>query len=146
MAEELEPQLFPHISTKRHSRRDWIQKLQECGCKCYYCEEPLTMETATKDHRTPTCREGSDGIENIVPACLRCNQMKSWRTEAEFLRAYPQLAQKWEAIGRIPKPNYVLALEDRIAEPGLLKRIISKRDGMRTSWAWRNPPPEREAA
>src|ERR1700727_1978988 len=67
-----------------HTRYEWLQKFKECGRKCYYCEVPLAPGFTTKDHLTPLCRGGSDRIDNIVPACKPCNQMKAWRTEDEF--------------------------------------------------------------
>lgn len=38
----------------------------------------------TVDHRTPIARGGSNGIENLVPACNSCNSKKGTRTEPEF--------------------------------------------------------------
>jgi HNH endonuclease len=125
---------------KRHTRKEWLAKFYDCEQECWYCQLPLTLETATKDHRTPTCRGGSDEISNIVPACLGCNQMKAWRTEAEFVEARPSLiSTRARRIGCIDKPKPSVLSPEEANEPGLLKRIMSERDGMRASWAWRNP-------
>jgi 5-methylcytosine-specific restriction endonuclease McrA len=36
------------------------------------------------DHRVPLARGGANSIENILPACPRCNQRKALLTEGEF--------------------------------------------------------------
>jgi 5-methylcytosine-specific restriction endonuclease McrA len=50
------------------------------GC-CAYCGEAGPLEA---DHRVPLARGGSNRIENILPACRRCNARKHLLTEAEF--------------------------------------------------------------
>lgn len=42
---------------------------------CWYCGQQLTKATATKDHKIPLCRGGSEG-RNKVDACLKCNGRK----------------------------------------------------------------------
>lgn len=49
------------------------------------------------DHRIPLALGGTNTIENILPACPRCNARKHLMTEAEF-RA--RLAQENEDEGR----------------------------------------------
>ena len=50
------------------------------GC-CAYCGEMGPLEA---DHRNPLARGGSNRIENILPACRRCNARKHLLTEEEF--------------------------------------------------------------
>lgn len=129
-----------------HTEREWLRKFFASGC-CYYCGELLTLRTVTKDHKTPTCREGSDEIWNIVPACKPCNQMKGWRTEAEFLLARPglyargaQLRRGIENLNTTQRPaqERITALEEKI-EPGLLQALKREAESLSPSWAWRNP-------
>ena len=128
----------PQGKRRNHTRQEWIAKMASHGLQCHYCECSLTTETVTKDHLTPTCRGGSDLIENIVPACLPCNQKKTWRTEAEFLAVRPFLSTGLGGTSFIKPPAPArLSLEERFNEPGLLKRVIGERE--RVSWAWRNP-------
>jgi len=70
----------------RHTYDEWIIRLSVSGWKCYWCGDPLTERTATKDHLQPQCRGGSDEIENIRPACIRCNSVKGMKNEEEFRR------------------------------------------------------------
>lgn len=110
---------------------EWLWKFG-LSPMCHYCEIPLTLETTTKDHLTPLCRGGSNLIDNIVPCCLGCNQAKGTYTEEEY----------WVLIstrlsGASTNSNLSTALEDRLDECGLLKRVTSERE--KVSWAWRNP-------
>ncbi len=51
--------------------------------RCFYCVKPLTDYHV--DHMTPLCRGGSNGPENIVVTCPRCNLSKHTKTAAEFI-------------------------------------------------------------
>jgi 5-methylcytosine-specific restriction endonuclease McrA len=48
---------------------------------CAYCGSRILIEI---DHRTPLTRGGSNLIDNILPACRRCNRRKRTMTEEEF--------------------------------------------------------------
>lgn len=43
---------------------------------CHWCRAPLTLETATVDHRIPLARGGSNNPNNLVLACEPCNHDK----------------------------------------------------------------------
>lgn len=102
--------------------------------KCHYCDIPLTLRTTTKDHLTPLCRGGSNLIDNLVPACLTCNQAKGILTEEEY---WAHLCTKLP--DPILNPNLKTALEDSANEHGLLKKVTKERE--KVSWSWRNPFP-----
>jgi 5-methylcytosine-specific restriction endonuclease McrA len=51
-----------------------------CG-RCAYCGAPAVLEP---DHRVALSQGGSNRIENILPACHRCNARKHRMPEAEF--------------------------------------------------------------
>lgn len=60
---------------------------------CHYCgirtrSKMGWRNSATRDHRVPLSRGGSDTSENIVLACWRCNQVKADMTESEFRAAF----------------------------------------------------------
>jgi 5-methylcytosine-specific restriction endonuclease McrA len=70
-----------------HTASEWYAVLREHDNRCYYCgsrsaEAHLML---TKDHKTPITRGGSDAIDNILPACKRCNSAKHDMTLEEFL-------------------------------------------------------------
>lgn len=80
------------LSRKNVIRRD--------GFKCQYCGEhrpPLTV-----DHIIPRSRGGADQWENLVCACVRCNNRKGSRTPEEA-------GMKLLSIPR--KPHHVLFIK-----------------------------------
>jgi hypothetical protein len=119
-----------------HTKLQWLKKFAAHPF-CHYCKVPLTANTATKDHLTPTCRGGSDKIANIVPSCLPCNQRKTWRTEAEFIAVRPMLSTQPRPHAALSLPRPIPSLEERLNEPGLLNKLVNERE--QVSWAWRNP-------
>jgi 5-methylcytosine-specific restriction endonuclease McrA len=48
--------------------------------QCQYCGRKLTREEATYDHVVPRAQKGITCWENIVIACVPCNQRKGGRT------------------------------------------------------------------
>lgn len=48
--------------------------------RCQYCQRPVSRAEATYDHVTPRSQGGATNWENIVIACVRCNQKKGGRT------------------------------------------------------------------
>ena len=65
----------------RFTLAEWRELVALHHDRCAYCGEcgPLTA-----DHRVPLCRGGRNSIENILPACRRCNARKGTTTEREF--------------------------------------------------------------
>lgn len=62
--------------------------------RCYYCGHEVFYSIlpgkrnhrffATRDHKRPVSRGGSDSRDNIVLSCLGCNTAKANRTDIEF--------------------------------------------------------------
>ena len=61
--------------------KDWLAIVERSGGRCAYCGVEASLQV---DHRTPLARGGTNGVENILPACGTCNQRKHTQTEAEF--------------------------------------------------------------
>jgi 5-methylcytosine-specific restriction endonuclease McrA len=59
----------------------WLALVEAYGGRCAYRGEQAPLEV---DHRVPLSRGGSNLIENILPACRRCNAEKHQMTEEEF--------------------------------------------------------------
>lgn len=59
-------------------------RCERLGWRCVYCGDPLPKSNATMDHVVPLSRGGSNGIENIVPACRPCNASKGNRLLGEW--------------------------------------------------------------
>jgi len=60
---------------------EWLILLAHHNYSCAYCGSKLLIEI---DHRVPLIRGGSNLIDNILPACRRCNRRKNRMTEEEF--------------------------------------------------------------
>jgi 5-methylcytosine-specific restriction endonuclease McrA len=73
------------------TKREWLFLLRAVGSKCHYCGKRLSRKTATPDHKIPLSRGGSNWIENIVPACLPCNQRKNALTDLQYLQRLARL-------------------------------------------------------
>ena len=64
-----------------HTTEEWMALLKAHGYRCTYCGSGGPLEP---DHRVPLARGGTNYIENILPACRRCNTRKRLLTEDEF--------------------------------------------------------------
>ncbi len=63
------------------STAEWLALLAHHGGSCAYRGGKILIEI---DHRIPLSRGGSNLIDNILPACRRCNRRKHRMTEDEF--------------------------------------------------------------
>lgn len=89
-----------------------IEALKRSGDKCFYCSVSLNMETVTIDHVIPTSIGGSDSTDNIVAACIACNNLKSdidYETFIKHVReengvdTLKQLKSDKDALRSLPK-------------------------------------------
>lgn len=63
---------------------------------CAYCGN---KEVLTLDHFVPLSKKGFDCLENIVPACLRCNCSKNAFTASEWYFRQPFFSEeRWQKI------------------------------------------------
>jgi 5-methylcytosine-specific restriction endonuclease McrA len=60
---------------------EWKELVRLYRERCAYCGETAVLEP---DHRVALSRGGSNRIENILPACHRCNARKHRMTEGDF--------------------------------------------------------------
>lgn len=63
---------------------DWNAILDYFGYRCAYC---LVGGPLQQDHIVPITKGGGTTIDNIVPACGRCNKKKGNRNLLHLLRA-----------------------------------------------------------
>ena len=74
---------------------EWQELVNSYDGRCAYCGKAAKVEP---DHRVALSRGGSNRIENILPACRRCNARKHRMSEAEFRARL--------AVERKQKPRY----------------------------------------
>jgi len=65
----------------KYTAREWDDLVLRYQGKCAYDGAPGPLQP---DHRIPLALGGSNQIENILPACGRCNRRKHLMSEAEF--------------------------------------------------------------
>lgn len=65
----------------RYTIADWLVRLEEFFGRCAYCWAPATE----RDHLVPVASGGLNHIDNIVPACKRCNRVKNKSSLLVFL-------------------------------------------------------------
>ena len=53
------------------------------GNQCQYCGNHFPFDKLTMDHVLPKSRGGKNTWENLVAACMKCNQKKGSRTPQE---------------------------------------------------------------
>jgi 5-methylcytosine-specific restriction endonuclease McrA len=86
------------------------------GGKCQYCHRSVTRAEATYDHVVPRTLGGKTGWDNIVIACVGCNQRKGGRTPAQARMALKVMPVK------------------PVKLPDALRLTFAWSKGMPTSW------------
>jgi len=66
-----------------HTAADIAQQYLRQHGRCYWCDEKVGKKYHV-DHVTPLVKKGSNGPENLVIACPRCNQCKGAKLPHEF--------------------------------------------------------------
>ena len=79
------------LAAGRYTVAEWRELLRKWRYRCAYCQRRLTRKTATADHLIALSRGGTNWIGNIVPACLSCNQRKSFLGRSEYLKRLRKL-------------------------------------------------------
>lgn len=67
-----------------HTVDQWVAMGEAAGWVCEYCFKQLSRGTATRDHRVPIARGGTDDIANIAVCCRSCNSKKRTMDALEF--------------------------------------------------------------
>jgi 5-methylcytosine-specific restriction endonuclease McrA len=70
----------------KYTPGEWLELLAKYKYRCAYCYRRVNRKTASADHVVPLSRGGTNWSDNIVPACLPCNQRKNSLTAREHLR------------------------------------------------------------
>lgn len=71
-------------ATGSHTATEWRCTLDYFNQACAYCLKYIA--TPHREHIVPLIGGGSDYIENIVPACPRCNKRKGRKSLLQFLQ------------------------------------------------------------
>lgn len=63
-----------------HTDQQWHNLFDEFLSRCVRCGAWVEDEPIVKDHIVPISLGGSDGIDNIQPLCIHCNNSKADET------------------------------------------------------------------
>ena len=53
--------------------------------RCGICGKPINYSAKTVDHKIPLSKGGTNGFDNLQPACLTCNLLKGSLTMPELI-------------------------------------------------------------
>lgn len=104
------------------SRTKQLAILESCERRCWYCGTRLSLETLHVDHKTPRSQGGTNGMDNLVPACGECNMVKGPMNVEEFrekIAGVPEnISTRTRVFFRItgfqfPKPEGILFYGER---------------------------------
>lgn len=65
-----------------HTREEWETKKRQYDYRCLYCGKKFSR--LTKDHMIPVSKGGMNTIDNIFPACGKCNKRKHDKDLVDF--------------------------------------------------------------
>ncbi len=69
----------------RLTLKEWIEKWDQFDHRCAYCLERFAeLRDVTIEHLVGIREGGTHRKDNVVPACLKCNQTKGTKTVEEF--------------------------------------------------------------
>jgi 5-methylcytosine-specific restriction endonuclease McrA len=66
---------------------EWVDNKDYFAHRCGYCPEAGPRVNLAQEHMTPVSRGGTHDLENVIPACKRCNSRKRDKTLLEWLMA-----------------------------------------------------------
>lgn len=67
---------------------------------CAICGMPVSKTKMTIGHKIPLSQGGTNAIDNLMLACLSCNQAKNNWTMEEFLAKIQKILQYHEGDGK----------------------------------------------
>ena len=86
----------------RIPRSLWIKAIQKLDGRCWFCGQ----EAKTIDHATPRSLGGRNTIDNLIPACLLCNNTKGDMGVSQFRKYLKALmVRELISMGYAAVPN-----------------------------------------
>lgn len=73
-------------SEQKRKLKDWaVKRAGRRGLRCRYCEDRLTRETMSFDHKIPQSKGGTWEKDNLIIACVPCNTLRGDMDFFEFI-------------------------------------------------------------
>ena len=94
------------------------------GNRCIWCGRSLSSRhpDSSYEHLIPKSRNGTNHPDNLLPACLDCNNRRSNLSPAEWLEIIigegnqPRLDIIWESLVKITGPDHGIRMQRRSVE------------------------------
>jgi 5-methylcytosine-specific restriction endonuclease McrA len=84
------------VESKNYTPTQVSARFTEFDNQCVYCG---SKEKITIDHFIPISKFGADKIENIVPACIKCNSSKNNKSPEDWFRSKTFFEiEKWQFL------------------------------------------------
>lgn len=89
-------------------KNQWNRAAAKCDGRCWYCGGRPEPGDLTVDHAKPRARGGGNWDDNLLPACVACNNLKSDLTVSEFRKFVKvKIMRKLLTLGCFPNPRNV---------------------------------------
>lgn len=84
---------IPKSKRRKYPSANWQKRkrLWRVDGRCYYCLRVMGFDECTLDHKVPRSQGGVNHLDNLVLACVDCNQRKGVRSVREFLSSFPAM-------------------------------------------------------
>ncbi len=90
------------VEFRRYTPTQILSRFAEFGDECVYCCDNKKL---TVDHFFPITKFGADSLENIVPACAKCNSSKNNRDPEIWFKSQSFFSnEKWQML--VDKTNF----------------------------------------
>jgi 5-methylcytosine-specific restriction endonuclease McrA len=84
------------VESKNYTPTEVLAQFAKFGNQCVYCG---SNHKITIDHFIPISKFGADKIENIVPACTKCNSSKNNKSPEIWFKSQPFFSlEKWQFL------------------------------------------------
>jgi len=98
-----------NCAVPRNPRKNqWNRAAKKCEGRCWYCGILPPEGELTVDHAKPRSRGGANWDDNLLPACVYCNNLKGSRTLSEFRKLVKALViRNFIGLGYLIKVSQV---------------------------------------
>ena len=99
-----------------------LEKMFErSGSKCIWCQRPLAARhlDSSYEHLVPQSKQGSNHSDNLLPACLNCNNRRSNISPGKWIAVLvkegnqPRIDLVWESLIKITGPDHGVRMHNR---------------------------------
>jgi len=104
------------------SRLNRLNNLFEAsGRACIWCRKPLSLQhmESSVEHIVPKSKQGNDNPDNLLTACVDCNNRRRNSSPAKWIQVsiqkgyQPKIDLVWEALTRLQQPSKGIRIRRR---------------------------------